>query len=350
MPAPRPRARRLGEQAESRAAPRPRLPAHDGESSSGCPPPAWGQEGGASSSASTGTISPEPLLRSPVWDGGPRARVREGQTPFIGCSRCPPQHLNCSSRSCGGGSQPRPGQAAPTPVPRGTVPDPRHGRPSAHPGTHCSGSSPSPGSATGEGQPDATAGTPRVCGQGWGEDRARTEEHVKGQSCPAQGRLLQPPQPRAPARLGADPSPSPLRVPASSEGPKLPAMGSPRRELGECCQHPAYPVPTAAVGAVPRALEVGGSQAAAGRSGVQGGDVASPSHPICFPGEVAVPDDGNALDDGQPEDRGDRVHSHGLQELGSRGHGRVATCASGARSRSLRFAPVARSGQRRRQR
>lgn len=77
--------------------------------------------------------------------------------------------------------------------------------------------------------------------------------------------------------------------------------------------------------------------------------MASTSHPICFPGEVAVPDDSHTLDNGEPRDRVDRVHSRRLWEPRNQGHGCVTTCASGARSRSSRFVPVARSVQRRRQ-
>lgn len=76
----------------------------------------------------------------------------------------------------------------------------------------------------------------------------------------------------------------------------------PKKTMGDAvCPVPLQPwVPD------PRAPEVGQGQAAEGWGGGWG-DVARPSHPICFPGEVAVPDNGNTLDDGQPVLQGHEV-------------------------------------------
>lgn len=103
------------------------------------------------------------------------------------------------------------------------------------------------------------------------------------------------------------------------------------------CPRPCVPTP--------RALSCGGVRQCTGWG--QGWDTASASHPIRFPGQVAVPDDGNTLDNSQPGDRGDRVCSRQLRGPGTAGQDHNVTCAAGAQSRSLQSAQVARSGQRR---
>lgn len=63
------------------------------------------------------------------------------------------------------------------------------------------------------------------------------------------------------------------------------------------CPQPCVPTP--------RALSCSGVRQCTGWG--QGWDTASASHPIRFPGQVAVPDDGNTLDNSQPVLQGHKV-------------------------------------------
>lgn len=96
---------------------------------------------------------------------------------------------------------------------------------------------------------------------------------------------------RSPTALaGVDLVTPPPRVPGAMK-----VTGLPKESGMAAAGTPRILAPSTATGACSGVLAVG-----------QGGDAASTSQTIRFPGEVAVPDDGNALDDSQPGYRGDR--------------------------------------------
>lgn len=89
---------------------------------------------------------------------------------------------------------------------------------------------------------------------------------------------------------------------------------SPEKGVGWLLQDPVCPSLPTATHAHGQGSELCWGQERTGRAQARDTDCAS--HPIRFPGQVAVPDDGNTLDNSQPGDRGDRVCSCRL-----RGHG-----------------------------
>ena len=188
------------------------------------------------------------------------------------------------------------------------------------------------------------AGTPCVRGQGLGTGASTDGEARRGAELPDAE------QPRAPARLGVDPAPSsPLCVPGAARAVAA-GDGVPRGESRTAAASTLrIPAPSTATGACSKGsgggAESGSTQAGRGHGFHLTSDLLSRrgSSSRRWQRTGRQPAWGQRGQGPQPQ-------APGAGEPGSRGHGRVTTCASGARSRSLRFAPVARSGQRRRRR
>ena len=197
-----------GREQSCQSAPRPRSPACRLGERHWVPTPPRGHEGCRQLREHRNDRSETAPAQPPAWDGGPRAQAsRESgvknaiywvlrlsaaelqQTPFSGGAH-PARGSGCCRRGAGSPGWGSPSAAAPTPAPSRAGPNPRHCQPRA-----CTGTGPAPlpllaprpgichWGRTGQrlGQEHAACGA-----RGWGQERARTEKRVEGQSCRTQ--------------------------------------------------------------------------------------------------------------------------------------------------------------------
>lgn len=162
------------------------------------------------------------------------------------------------------------------------------------PGLHQAGAAPSPHPSP------ATPGKGQSCPQGetthtWGRARQSRE---RGWGKAPTGRA--PHGPWSSPRPWPDPLPAPPQE--QQQGLQQQAGGVPQGERG---QGPARPSPTSQPG--------GGALRRHTGSGGSPGTL--PSQPVCLPGQVAVPDDGHALDNRQPVGTRDGINSHSRGDL-----------------------------------
>lgn len=163
------------------------------------------------------------------------------------------------------------------------------------PGLHQAGAAPSPHPSL------ATPGKEQSCPQGetphaWGRAGQSRERGCRNA-----------PTGRAPHGPWSSPRPWPDPLPPKSSSSRQ--EGS---HKGSGDRAPHAPAPCAAPTSQP------GGGALRRHTGSGGSPGTLPSQPVCLPGEVAVPDDGHALDNCQPVGRRDGINSRsrGDPELG----------------------------------